>query len=247
MEFVAKSDVGKRRKNNEDSLFAKVYNKNLALFIVADGLGGYASGEVASGIITDTISGYVEENINILATKSEEQIRKKIKEIVLEANSKIYNLEKTDVKYDNMGSTIVLVLKVNDILYYTSIGDTRLYYIDSNFKKIEQITVDDTYVNELVKTNIINEEEAKDHPQKHMLTKAVGIVKDLEFEVKKLDVSNGYLILCSDGLTNMLEDRCILKIIEENEFEELAEKLVYKSNENGGYDNITVIVIKKGE
>lgn len=244
MKFVAKSDVGKRRKNNEDSFFAKIYNENVALFIVADGLGGYASGEVASSIITETISNYVEENINILTTKSDEQIINKIRRIVLEANKKIYNLEKTDIKYDNMGSTIVLVLKVKDSLYYTSIGDTRLYHIDSNFKKIQQITVDDTYVNELIKTNIINEEEAKVHPQKHMLTKAVGITKELEFEVEKLNISDGYLMLCSDGLTNMLEDKEILKIIKDNDFESLAETLVYESNENGGYDNITVIVIK---
>ena len=207
MEFVAKSDVGRKRSNNEDSFFAKIYNENIALFIVADGLGGYASGEVASKIVTDTISTYVENNLNFLAAMNSKQIMESIKKVVLEANKKIYSLEKTDVKYDNMGSTVVLALKVSNDMYYTSIGDTRLYYISDKMDKIEQITIDDTYVNELIKTRIITEEEAKVHPQRHVLTKAVGITKDLKFNVEKLNKKRGYLLFCSDGLTNMLEDK----------------------------------------
>lgn len=247
MDYVAKSDVGQKRTNNEDSFLTKVFNEDVALFIVADGLGGYSSGEVASKIITETMSLYIEEYINVICNQSEERIKEIFTESVLSANSKIYNLEKTDAKYDGMGTTVVAILKVKNNIFYTSIGDTRMYYIDSNFKNIEQITEDDTYVNELVKTNVISEKEAENHPQKHMLTKAIGILKSINVEVKKLDKQTGYLLLCSDGLTNMLTDKEILSIIKNNEFSLVAEKLVIKANENGGFDNITVVFVKEGE
>lgn len=247
MEFVAKSDVGKRRTNNEDSFLTKIFNDELALFIVADGLGGYASGEVASNIITETISSYIEEYINIICYQKEEKVIEIFKEAVLSANTKIYNLEKTDSKYDGMGTTVVAVLKVGKNIFYTSVGDTRMYYIDSKCKNIEQITVDDTYVNELVKTKVISKKEAENHPQKHMLTKAIGILKNINIEISKLEETNGYILLCSDGLTNMLSDKEILSIVKNNKFSLIAEKLIIKANENGGEDNITVVLIKEGE
>ena len=247
MNFVARSDVGKRRTNNEDSFFAKEYNEDVSLFVVADGLGGYASGEVASGIITETMSACIEEYINILPAKKEEQIKEIFKESVVRANEKIYNLEKTDAKYEGMGTTVVAILKVKNNIYYTSVGDTRIYYIDDKLRNIIQITEDDTYVNELIRTNVITKEEAENHPQKHMLTKAVGILKDIDVKINKLDRKKGYLLLCTDGLTNMLNDKEILKIIQGNNFEYIAEKLVLKANDKGGNDNITVVIVKKGE
>ena len=247
MDFVTKSDVGKRRTNNEDSLFAKIYNENVALFIVADGLGGYESGEVASAIVTESVSLFIEEYLNILSSKSEKEVINIFKEAILTANDKIYELEKTDEKYRGMGSTVVAILKVKENIFYACVGDTRIYYIDSKLKNIEQITVDDTYVNELIRKNVITEEEAKDHPQKHVLTKAVGILKDLDIEIKKLDISSGYLLLCSDGLTNMLSNDEILNIVKTNKFEKIAEKLVLNANNKGGLDNITVVFIKEGE
>lgn len=247
MDYIAKSDVGQKRTNNEDNFLTKVFNEDVALFVVADGLGGYASGEVASKIITDTMFSYIEEYVNVICYKSEEEIKEIFKQSVITANTKIYNLEKTDSKYDGMGTTVVAILKVKENIYYISIGDTRMYYIDINISSIEQITIDDTYVNELIKTNVISKKEAKNHPQKHVLTKAVGILKDIDFDVNKLEKNNGYLLLCSDGLTNMLSDKEILKTIKNNEFSTIAEKLVIKANENGGLDNITVVLIKEGE
>ena len=245
MNFVAKSDIGKIRTNNEDSFFAKEYNEDVSLFVVADGMGGYASGEVASSIVTETMSTCIEEYINILPSKKEENVKEIFKEALTKANEKIFNLGKTDIKYEGMGTTVVAILKVKNNMYYTSVGDTRIYYIDDKLKAIMQITEDDSYVNELVKTNVITKEEAENHPQKHMLTKAVGILDTIVFDIKKINKKKGYLLLCTDGLTNMLNDREILKIIQENNFEYTAEKLVLKANEKGGNDNITVVILKK--
>lgn len=247
MEVIAKSDIGKKRTNNEDSFVIKRFNEDVSIFVVADGLGGYLSGEVASKVLTEVISLSIEENLENISFKSEEDIKKILETAVLKANEKIYKLEKTDAKYEGMGTTVVAVLKVMENIYYTSIGDTRLYYIPKDFKYIKQVTEDDTYVNELLRTKVINLEQAKNHPQKHVLTKAVGIMKDLEVNVYKLDMPFGYLLLCSDGLTNMLTDDNILKIIKNNEFEKTATALIENANQNGGVDNITLILIKEGE
>ena len=119
-----------------------------------------------------------------------------------------------------------------------------MYHLDNDFKKMKQITIDDTYVNELLKTNVISEEEAKNHPQKHVLTKAVGILDSISVEAKELNVKDGYLILCTDGMSNMLTEKEVISIFKSTKFDDVASNIIVKANENGGTDNITVIVIK---
>ena len=244
MKFVSKTDVGKRRNNNEDSLFAKVYDKNVALFIVADGLGGYESGEVASSLLVEKISKYIEENAPLIVDYSDDKIINAIKVAIMLANDSIYRLEKTDKKYKGMGTTVVLLLKVRNKLFYVSIGDSRIYHIPKAKSKITQLTIDDTYVNELIKTNVIKEEDACAHPQKHVLTKAVGIVKNIDYSVEIFDKKSGFLLLCSDGLTNMVTEEEILEIIKNEKLEDTAEVLVDTANKNGGADNISAIIVE---
>lgn len=244
MEFVANTDVGKKRANNEDSFFAKCYNDEISLYIVADGLGGYEGGEFASKMLVDSISGYIESNLERLPKSNDNNIKNILNVSLNLANKKIYDLEKTDEKYKGMGTTIVLLLKVNSKLFYMSVGDSRMYYITSDFSKIDQITVDDTYVNELIRTKVITKEEAINHPQKHVLTKAVGILKNITVNVEILEKDKGYLLLCSDGVSNMLSHEEILNIFSNNNFNKLADNIIQEANSNGGVDNITAIVIK---
>ncbi len=245
MNFVAKTDIGKKRNNNEDAFFAKIYNEDTAFFIVADGLGGYESGEVASNILITTMSLQFEENfVSITEKVADEKVPKILNHMLQSANEKIYQLEKTDAKYRGMGTTIVLLAKINHQFYQLAIGDSRLYYVDEKMLNIEQITVDDTYVNELLKTHAITKEEIENHPQKHVLTKAVGIFKKVDGKVGLIKKTNGYFVLCTDGLTNMLNNVEILNIMKKYHFEELALKLVFKANLHGGTDNITVVVVK---
>lgn len=244
MKFTAKSDIGKKRANNEDDFYVRKINNDFYLYIVADGMGGYECGEVASSIATSSISSFLEEKAQIINKADTQSIKATLKEAVNFANSEIYNLEKTDEKYKGMGTTVVLVSKVNNEVYYLSVGDSRIYYIDDNFEKIKQITEDDTYVNTLVKTNVINEDEALTHPQRHMLTKAIGVFKDVDFNVSTLRDKDGYLLLCTDGMTNMLSNEQILAVFKNEKFDKIAEALVKKANENGGNDNITVVVVK---
>ena len=244
MKFTAKSDIGKKRANNEDDFYVRKINNDFYLYIVADGMGGYECGEVASSIATSSISSFLEEKAQIINKADTQSIKAILKEAVNFANSEIYNLEKTDEKYKGMGTTVVIVSKVNNEVYYLSVGDSRIYYIDDNFEKIKQITEDDTYVNTLVKTNVINEDEALTHPQRHMLTKAIGVFKDVDFNVSTLRDKDGYLLLCTDGMTNMLSNEQILDVFKNEKFDKIAEALVQKANENGGNDNITVVVVK---
>ncbi len=244
MRFIAKTDIGLKRENNEDCLFAKIYDDDNALFIVADGLGGYASGEIASQVVTKSIRESFESGFESLKTADDNKIKEFLSEIVKIANEKVYSMQSTNPKYKGMGTTIVLVSKINGKLYYESIGDSRLYYIDEKQENIEQITIDDTYVNELLKKNLIKEEEVETHPQKHVLTKALGIFSKIEINVNKFDRDRGYLILCSDGLTNMLTNEDILHTVIVNSFDKLAEKYVIEANAKGGRDNITVIIVE---
>ncbi|MEG2310569.1 MAG: Stp1/IreP family PP2C-type Ser/Thr phosphatase [Clostridia bacterium] len=244
MEFVAKTDVGQKRTNNEDAYFAKIYDKDMALFIVADGLGGYKSGEVASQMIVELVSKYFEENFNILRSLSVSKIKTMLEGAICISSKKIYELEKTDEKYKGMGTTIVAVFKINNFLYYLSVGDSRIYHIDTNIVLIEQITQDDTYVNELVRTKIIDLSQVDAHPQKHVLTKALGVFSDIKVNLNILDKYTGYLLLCSDGVTNSLKDNEIINIFKKNKFENIAQKIVIKANDNGGTDNITALIVK---
>lgn len=245
MKFIAKTDVGKKRSNNEDAFFTKMYNEDISLYIVADGLGGYESGEVASNILIQVFSECFEQSIkNIDSNITDVKVKSILTSALLTANEKIYKLEKTDAKYKGMGTTIVLVTKIYDKIYYLSVGDSRLYFLDGKLSYIKQVTEDDTYVNELLRTNVIGPEEAKDHPQKHVLTKAIGIFSKIDVTVRKINAKNGYLLLCTDGLTNMLTDIEILNNFKKYRFGELAEGLVSKANFHGGNDNITVVIVK---
>lgn len=243
MEFVAKTDVGLRRSNNEDSYFAKKYSDEISLYVVADGLGGYEGGEIASRLLTIKMSRYFEEHLN--DDLKDESI---VSDILLTAldkiNGEIYKMEKSSPKYNGMGTTIVLVAVIYNKVYYLSVGDSRLYYISNDRNSIKQITEDDTYVNTLLKTNAIEQKDVENHPQKHVLTKAIGVFKDVKTELHVLNESSGYLLLCTDGLTNMLDNEAILQVLQMKKFENTADEYIKKANENGGVDNTTVVVIK---
>ena len=243
MEFVAETDVGLRRSNNEDSYFAKKYSDEVSLYIVADGLGGYEGGEIASRLLTIKMSRYFEEHLN--DDLKDESI---VSDILLTAldkiNGEIYKMEKSSPKYNGMGTTIVLVAVIYNKVYYLSVGDSRLYYISNDRNSIKQITEDDTYVNTLLKTNAIEQKDVENHPQKHVLTKAIGVFKDIKTELHALNETSGYLLLCTDGLTNMLDNEDILQVLQMKKFENTADEYIKKANENGGVDNTTVVVIK---
>lgn len=227
------SDVGRVREVNED-YFASFNGSFGSLLIVCDGMGGHKGGDVASRIAVETIKNYFEKLDN------DYNISEEILKSLDDANNAIINKAKEDVALSDMGSTVVLVIIKDGLAYYTSVGDSRIYRIREG--GIQQITKDDSLVQQMVDSEMITQDEAKVHPKKNVITKALGINNELEpeiYEPFKLMV-NDKLILCSDGLTSHVDEEEIFQLTENNTPQEAAQKLVDLANERGGTDNITV-------
>lgn len=241
MNVSALTDVGLVRKNNEDS-FYKSTDFDLPLFVVADGMGGHNAGETASNMAIEIVKKYFVENKNSL--NSEKRLISIIKDSIKEANEKIYKLSKDDKLCSGMGTTITLAYILGEKIYIGHVGDSRAYIINNSH--ICQITEDHSLVQELVKSGSITIEECKTHPQRNMITRAVGTSEDIEVDIIiKTFNQNDILFICSDGLSNMVNDNDIIHIFNnESLIKKACENLIKKAKDNGGKDNITVIAIE---
>ncbi len=235
------SDVGKIRENNQDAFYAS-QDGAFPLYMVADGMGGHKAGEVASTMARNIIENNFSEAKDELL--NEDIIIHLIKSSIEEANIKIYLKSLEDEKYKGMGTTITLAYIFKDKICIGHVGDSRAYLIRNG--DILQITEDHSFVNELLKTGSITKEEAKTHPKRNMITRAVGSSSIIEMDliIKEYD-KNDILLLCSDGLSNMLKEFEIKDVfIGENDIQKACETLATMANNKGGFDNITVVAIK---
>lgn len=240
MRAFAKSDVGKMRDMNQDYYYISNPDDKNQLFIIADGMGGYKGGEIASRLAVDTAKKYIINNIDTIE-QDKESILQLIKSAIEYANLVIYEKSKEYVELENMGTTIDVCLIRGNKVFIGHVGDSRVYRKRKEF--FRKLTTDHSYVQKLVSDGTITKEEAYNHPKKNMLIKALGCSTFVEPDVTvKGFLKDDVLLMCSDGLTNMIKDEEIKQII--NEDPELAcNKLINKANENGGYDNITAIII----
>lgn len=240
MRVFAKSDVGKAREINEDYFFVSEPTDEIQIFILADGMGGYNGGEVASKIATASTRSYIVNNFNTIE-HDRESILNLIKNAVEYANMVVYEKSKQEEELEGMGTTLDVCLIYNNKVYIGHVGDSRVYRLRKEF--FRRLTTDHSYVQQLLKDGTITKEEAYNHPKKNMLTKALGCTPYVEPDVLVKGFLKGdILLMTSDGLTNMLKDEEIYNIIKENP-ESAHEILVSKANELGGYDNITVVII----
>lgn len=243
MQYYGKTDIGMHRKENQDRIEIPNEKSKLKLFIVADGMGGANAGGVASQMaieyVKNTIidgfeeTGYERENI-------EELIRKAI----VDANKYVYNQSKLNSEYSGMGTTISVALVVKNKVYIGHIGDSRIYRIRKHIMR--QLTKDHSYVQELLRNKTITKEEAENHPQKNILLKVLGCEPEIEPDIMvKGFVKDDILLLCSDGLTNMIDKDDIHEMISEGKhnLKDTCNDLISRSKNNGGYDNISVILI----
>jgi len=239
MKVAYKTDIGRKRQNNEDNFYVNLEKK---LFVVADGMGGHQAGEVASQMAVESLK-------NSLSTlKLNEMESEKIKEHILRsmlnAHNEIVEKAKQDINLSGMGTTVVLALGVDDKYYISHVGDSRAYLIRD--KNITQLTDDHTVVAELLKAKMITPEEAKTHKMRHVLTQALGSNTQIIPSIKVITIQEGdILLLCTDGLTDMLTDEEILSVIlkHKEDIEKTAQALVDKANEKGGKDNITIVLV----
>ena len=242
MEYCYLTDPGIVRDHNEDSVTIVKNIEDEILLAVADGMGGHRGGEIASSIAINIIARRFSEQASI-GTK--EEAIDWIKRIVIEANTAIYKYTEQNPDSTGMGTTLVMAILTKEFLLFGNIGDSSGSVIKNN--KIHKITTDHTLVNLLVKSGELTLEEAKDHPRKNVLMKALGATTDVDMDVFDITDEVDGILLCSDGLTNMLSDDQITKVLnEDHTAEEKLEKLIIKSNNRGGTDNISIAYLNKG-
>ncbi|MFR0823509.1 MAG: Stp1/IreP family PP2C-type Ser/Thr phosphatase [Clostridia bacterium] len=240
MRAFAKTDIGKARDMNQDYYYIPTQEEALPLYILADGMGGYQGGEVASKLATTAVKNYITSNFDKIE-KEKEEILKLVRSAMEYANMVVYEKSKENKELDGMGTTLEVCLIYNNKAYIGHVGDSRIYRIRREFMR--KLTHDHSYVEKLVKDGTISKEEAMHHPKKNMLMKALGCTAFVEPDVMiKGFIKDDKILMCSDGLTNMLTDEQIYKIIKQEE-NQAPNKLIEMANEAGGYDNITAIII----
>lgn len=237
----AKSDVGKVREMNQDYYYISNSLDEVQLYILADGMGGYNGGEIASKIAVETAKNYIENNFKEIE-KDKDSIIQLLGSSMEYANMVVYEKSQEKPELHGMGTTLEICLIYNNKVYIGHIGDSRIYRIRKEF--IRKLTQDHSYVQKLVKEGKITKEQAEVHPQKNMLTRALGCNAFVEPDVMvKGFLKDDILVMCSDGLTNMVKTEIIYQEASKN-IEQAPKELVRIANENGGKDNVTVVIIK---
>jgi PPM family protein phosphatase len=245
----ARSDVGRKRKGNEDALFL---NPEQKLYVVADGMGGHAAGEVASRVAVDAINEFVtltggNEEITwpfgLDETISYEGNR--LKTAIRHANRKVLEATRESAEYEGMATTVAAVLVDGETAHLAHVGDSRIYLWSPG--GISLLTSDHSWVNEQIQSGVISPEQARSHPLRNVVTRALGGRSDLLVDIQARRMGPGeVLLLCSDGLTTMMGDEDIAHVLEEaaGDVARAASALVDEANERGGEDNITVVLLK---
>ncbi|MCR5282897.1 MAG: Stp1/IreP family PP2C-type Ser/Thr phosphatase [Lachnospiraceae bacterium] len=242
MKAYSVTDIGRRRQLNQDFVYCSStpVGNMPNLFIVADGMGGHKAGDYASRYTVETI----EREIKASFEKNPSII---IKKAIQTANKEIRERAAEDPNLYGMGTTVVVATVIGRFLQVANVGDSRLYV--ANSKEIRQITRDHSLVEEMIRLGGLNREEARLHPDKNIITRAIGATETVEVDFFTVELNpSDKILMCSDGLTNMVEDRRILEIL--NKFPndktlvETAHALIDEANENGGKDNIGVVLVR---
>ena len=243
-----KTDIGKERNSNEDSVASLILNTqnsrneiHYGILVVADGMGGHDLGEVASEIAAMK---FIEEVANNIFRYTNSNGKIKFEEVLSKAvdlaNKEIWAISKNQPQH--LGTTLVGAIIADKHIYIANVGDSRAYLIKPN-KPIQQITKDHSAVQEMLDNNVITKEQAKNHPRKNILTKALGLTEKVTPDIFVEEMNGCTLLLCSDGLYNMIDDDGIIKSVNGN-IHESVEKLISLANRNGGLDNISVALAR---
>ena len=235
------TDKGCVRKMNQDAYEIRQLDRSTLLCVVCDGMGGANAGNVASELAVRHISEYVirsyRSGMNMTDTE------KTLKNAIVSANISLYDKAVNNTELAGMGTTPVAAFVKDGTAVIAHVGDSRIYLVNG---EIKQLTRDHSVVQSLIESGKITPEDAKVHPRKNVITRALGAEEDVAVDSDCLTLSDGdTLLLCSDGLTNFLDDKDILTVFQNNDISAVAENLVETANENGGGDNITVVTVTK--
>ena len=233
---AAATDVGMRRRGNEDRY---ALSPELGLYLVADGMGGHTAGQVASELAAEASVRALEALQGATSSLSE-----RLRAAVTSANRTIYQTAQEQPEYAGMGTTVVAILSGAGRAALAHVGDSRAYLVRAG--RIRQLTDDHSIVGELLRRHEISETAAREHPHRHVLTRALGVRETVEPDLAEITLQEGDLfVLCSDGLTGHVEDHEICKVVSDNDdLQESCHSLIDLANQRGGEDNITVVVAR---
>lgn len=247
MEIIAQAatDIGRKKRSNEDNFHI---SPELKLYVVADGMGGHAAGEVASAQAVETVRSVVSEGLKggviPLDDSGRHQLLALLERAVRQAGRDIYSLAEEDISKRGMGTTVSLLLLTPTRGYIAHVGDSRIYLVRN--EEVFQLTDDHSLIRELIRSKKMTPEEAESSPYRNALTRAVGVYADVEVDLLDFEVAeNDYFLLCSDGLSNYFtEDAEVWSTLNEDRFESAPSRFVDMANARGGKDNITALVVK---
>lgn len=245
MLIAHKTDIGRIRTLNEDRVLVQKDLNGFTLAIVADGMGGHQAGDIASQMAIETIQGQLQTQLH--AEMSAEECEKALKDAIYLANEEVFHRASTELEYQGMGTTVVLAVATRETVMLANIGDSRAYLISE--QSIKQITEDHSLVTELVKSGQISVEEAHVHPRRNVLTRALGTDQAVTVDLYQIQWDDGdSILLCSDGLSGLLDDERIKGIIwNEQDVQRKTDRLIASALEAGGEDNITVALLSNME
>ncbi len=241
LKIFSKSDIGLVRQSNEDACKSGVLPDGSAWAVVCDGMGGANGGDVASGIAVNRISEQILAGYS--AKINEDGIRDLISEAVLDANDAVHARADTDEALSGMGTTVVVAVVSHGLAHIAHAGDSRAYLIDP--EGIRQLTTDHSIVQEMVDNGDLTAQQAKKHPQKNIITRALGVDSFLQVDYCEVPFPAGSrLLICTDGLTNYLDEEQIFLLAKESDTDDLAGRLIALAKQAGGSDNITVAIVE---
>lgn len=241
MKIFSKTDKGKVRADNQDAYFAGRISDSTVFAVVCDGMGGANAGSVASENAVRHISEYIIKSYR--NEMSADELETLVRNAVISANIELYDMSVNDPSLSGMGTTAVIALVKEDGAVIANVGDSRIYLVN---EEIRQLTRDHSVVQSLVESGKITPEDAKVHPRKNVITRAVGAEENVTPDSAVIKLSDGdSLLLCTDGLSNYLDDGDILNIFKNTDISAVPEALANRANSNGGGDNITVVTLTR--
>ena len=239
MRIFAKTDKGKVRSVNQDAFAANVLSGGAAFAVVCDGMGGASAGDIASKTAVEIISQYVLASYNPSMTSDD--IIKLLSNAIASANIEVYTLSKKDEQLNGMGTTAVAAIVREQQAVICNVGDSRAYLIADELK---QLTRDHSVVQSLVESGKLSPEQAQIHPEKNVITRALGVEENVLTDSYCVDLAeNDKILLCTDGLSNYANENSILRIVKDNALDKITDLLIKEANNGGGRDNITAAII----
>ena len=242
MRIVAKTDKGHVRDSNQAAYAVGEFSDEVVWSVVCDGMGGAAGGNIASALAVKVISDKI--NASYRDQMRDSSIKNMLDSALTAANIEVFDFAEAQPELRGMGTTVVCAIVRDNQAYIAHAGDSRAYVINNG--SIRQITTDHSMVQDLLLRGQITPEEAEHHPNKNIITRAVGVDKGIEIDFEQIDLDDeDTLLLCTDGLSNYVSNEEMLELMSDGKHYAFADRLVKKANENGGGDNITVVVISK--